>query len=136
MKPWAVRFVVSLQSLILANNVVGDDGVGILCKTLIEKQFKLKTLRLSRCFLTSECIPWLVKVLSDEHCEITNLSLGRNALRDDGVRKLCFALVNEQCNLAALDLSECLLLTHECTTALLEALGSGCCALEKTTPLR
>ncbi len=117
-----------LTELNLSDNFVGDDGVGFLCKTLIEKQFKLKTLYLSRCFLTSECIPWLVKVLSDEHCEITDLSLGDNKLRDDGVRKLCRALLIEQCNLAELDLSRCSL-THECTTALLEALGSGCCGL-------
>ncbi len=119
-----------LTELNLSGNVVGDDGVGILCKTLIEKQFKLKTLCLSRCSLTSECIPWLVKVLSYEHCEITWLSIFGNELRDDGVRKLCRALLNKQCNLATLDLS-CCSLTHECTTALLEALGSGCCALEK-----
>ncbi len=119
-----------LTMLNLSDNVVGDNGVGILCKTLIEKQFKLETLRLSSCSLTSECIPWLVKVLSDKHCEITDLSLDGNELRDDGVRKLCCALLNEQCNLAKLNLYRCSL-THECTTALLEALGSGCCALEK-----
>ncbi len=119
-----------LTQLHLSNNVIGDDGVGILCKTLIEKQFKLKTLCLSGCRLTSEGIPWLVKVLSDEHCEITHLSLSGNKLRNDGVRKLCRALLNEQCNLAKLNLSGCSL-THECTTALLEALGSGCCGLEK-----
>ena len=118
-----------LTELNLSHNVVGDDGVGILCKTLIEKRFKLKTLHLIGCSLTSECIPWLVKVLSDEHCGITDLSLGGNKLQDDGVRKLCFALLNKQCNLATLDLSSCSL-TPECTTALLEALGSGC-ALEK-----
>ena len=117
-----------LTELDLSDNVIGDDVVGFLCKTLIERQFKLKTLSLTRCSLTSECVPWLVKVLSDEHCEMTDLSLAGNVLRDDGVRKLCFALLNEQCNLAALDLS-CCSLTHESTTALLEALGSGC-ALE------
>ena len=117
-----------LTELDLSYIYIGDDGVGILCETLIEKQFKLKTLRLGRCVLTSERIPLLVKVLSAEHCEITDLSLRWNVLLDDGVRKLCCALLNEQCNLATLDLSNCFL-THECTTALLEALGSGCCGL-------
>ena len=117
-----------LTLLDLSYNVIGDDGVGILCEVLVEKQFKLNTLRLFDCFLTSECIPWLVKVLSDEHCEIIDLSLGGNKLRDDGVRKLCCALLNEQCNLVKLNLSRCSL-TDKCTTALLEALGSGCCGL-------
>ncbi len=119
-----------LTQLHLSHNVIGDDGVGILCEALVEKQFKLKTLCLSRCSLTSECIPWLAKVFSDEHCEITHLSLSGNKLRNDGVRKLCRALLIVQRNLAELNLSRCSL-THKCTTALLEALGSGCCGLEK-----
>ena len=119
-----------LTKLDLRRNPVADCGVAILCKTLIEKQFKLNTLNLNDCRLTSECIPSLVKVLSDEHCDIIDLSLGRNEIRDEGVRKLCCALVTKQCSLTELDLSGCLL-THECTTALLEALGSGHCGLTK-----
>ena len=119
-----------LAELDLSDNVIGNEGVGILCEALIEKQFKLKTVNLCHCSLTSECISWLVKVLSDDHCQITDLSLRGNELRDDGIRKLCCAVQNEQCNLAELNLSDCSL-THECTTALLEALGSGCCALKK-----
>jgi Ran GTPase-activating protein (RanGAP) involved in mRNA processing and transport len=125
-----------LTDLSLANNTIGDEGVGMLFEDALTKEHcKLTKLNLSECSLTDQCIPSLCKALQDERCQLTVLSLRYNAISDKGVGMLFEdALTKEHCKLTELSLQQCLL-TDQCIPSLCKALKDAQCVLTRVSLL-
>jgi Ran GTPase-activating protein (RanGAP) involved in mRNA processing and transport len=121
-----------LSVLSLEGNVIGDEGVRMLCTDALRReQCTLISLNLGSCSLTAKCLPPLCEVLQSEHCKLSTLSLEYNIIGDEGVGMLCTdALRREQCKLIELFLGVCEL-TDQCVPLLCEALEDRNCKLGK-----
>ena len=74
-----------LTDLSLANNVIGDEGVRMMCTDALRReQCKLTKLELDNCSLTDECLPLLCETLQDGHCKLNNLDLRENNFTEKG----------------------------------------------------
>ncbi len=119
----------ALSELTVADNVIGDEGVRMLCTDALgREQCTLISLNLCSCSLTANCIPPLCELLQDEHCKLSELSLERNYIGDEGVRMLCHALIQDHCKLRSLVLNYCSL-TSGCMHYLCEVLFGEHCKL-------
>lgn len=96
----------SLIELKLNNNELGDSGVALLCKGLLNPSCKLQKLCLQNCSLTKACCENLRRVLSSKP-SLTELYLGDNTLGPSGVKVLCQGLLDPNCHLEILQLEYC-----------------------------
>nr|XP_020639778.1 ribonuclease inhibitor isoform X2 [Pogona vitticeps] len=96
----------SLTELKLNNNELGDSGVEVLCKGLLNPSCKLQKLWLRNCNLTKACCDNLRSVLSSKP-SLTELHLGDNTLGASGVKVLCQGLLDPNCQLETLQLEYC-----------------------------
>ena len=75
-----------LSTLSLENNVIGDEGVRMLCTdALTREQCKLTELTLQECELTDKCVPLLCEALEDRNCKLDKLSLDFNHVTEKGL---------------------------------------------------
>ena len=87
-----------LSELILSANVIGDDGVRMLCtNALKEEECKLTALSLDYCDLTDKCVPLLCETLQHGNCKLTELALASNEFTEDGKNLLCNVERTECC---------------------------------------
>ena len=78
-----------LSNLDLRCNIIGDDGVKMLCtNALKQKQCKLAKLKLDECGLTDNCVRCLYDTLKNGNCSLVSLSLFSNRFSEDNKRKL------------------------------------------------
>ena len=119
-----------LTVLLLAENDIGDEGVGTLFENaLTNDHCKLTELDLRECSLTEHCIPRMCEALQNESCKLTVLLLWNNNIGDKGVVMLFQdALTKEQCKLTELNLDGCEL-TDRCISTVSEALQDERCRL-------
>ncbi|XP_076420550.1 NACHT, LRR and PYD domains-containing protein 2-like [Peromyscus maniculatus bairdii] len=103
----------ALTHLNLAKNVLGDNGVKVLCESLSYPECKLQTLVLWSCNITSEGCCHLSKMLS-QALSLEHLDLGQNCIRTPGTRFLCEALKEPQSNLKSLWLYGCSMTPNNC----------------------
>ncbi|XP_036056223.1 NACHT, LRR and PYD domains-containing protein 2 [Onychomys torridus] len=103
----------TLTHLNLAKNILGDNGVKVLCESLSYPECKLKTLVLWSCNITSEGCRHLSKMLS-QASSLEHLDLGQNCIRTLGTRILCEALKELQSNLKSLWLCGCFMTPNNC----------------------
>ncbi|XP_052616321.1 NACHT, LRR and PYD domains-containing protein 2 [Peromyscus californicus insignis] len=103
----------ALTHLNLAKNVLGDNGVKVLCESLSYPECKLQTLVLWSCNITSEGCRHLSKMLS-QASSLEHLDLGQNCIRTPGTRFLCEALKEPQSNLKSLWLYGCSMTPNNC----------------------
>ncbi|KAM4846320.1 NACHT, LRR and PYD domains-containing protein 14 [Thomomys bottae] len=97
-----------LTHLCLADNVLGDNGISLICVALIKPQCMLRSLVLRNCCLTplgSGCIA--TSLLQNK--SLTHLDLGSNKLEDEGVRLLWELIRQPHCHLQDLELMGCVL---------------------------
>ncbi|KAG8510164.1 NACHT, LRR and PYD domains-containing protein 13 [Galemys pyrenaicus] len=92
--------------LCLDLNPLGDDGVQLLCASLVQPECALQRLELRLCQLGTSSCGYLAAALPHNR-SLTHLSLGRNRLGDQGVALLCTALGRPGCRLRRLDVSGC-----------------------------
>ncbi|XP_070621835.1 ribonuclease inhibitor isoform X2 [Erythrolamprus reginae] len=109
-----------LIELNLSNNELGDAGVDVLCKGLLNPNCKLQKLWLRNCNLTKACCEKLRSVVSKS--SLTELHLGDNSLGTSGGKALCQGLVDPNCQLESLQLQFC-----DLTKENIEALCSVLC---------
>ncbi|XP_034508589.1 ribonuclease inhibitor-like, partial [Ailuropoda melanoleuca] len=95
-----------LTELNLSNNQLGDAGVDVLCKGLINPSCNLQKLYLRNCNLTKDCCENLRSVLSNKS-SLTELNLGDNSLGTSGGKALCEGLLDPTCQLQSLQLEYC-----------------------------
>ncbi|XP_023685941.1 NLR family CARD domain-containing protein 3-like isoform X2 [Paramormyrops kingsleyae] len=123
----ALASVLALKSshwthLDLSYNDLQDSGLQLLAAGLMNRDCKLKILRLEQCSLTEECCEILASVLNSSHLREVDLSC--NAIKDSGVKQLCTALGGPLCKLETLSLRQSTL-TDTCCEALATALSSN-----------
>uniref|UniRef100_A0A8D0GKP0 Ribonuclease/angiogenin inhibitor 1 n=1 Tax=Sphenodon punctatus TaxID=8508 RepID=A0A8D0GKP0_SPHPU len=109
----------SLTELKLNNNELGDSGVELLCKGLLNPSCNLQKLWLQNCSLTEACCKSLRSVLGTKQ-SLKELHLGDNKLGTSGVKLLCQGLMDPNCKLQKLQLEYC-----ELTPDNLEILSSA-----------
>ncbi|XP_049319141.1 selection and upkeep of intraepithelial T-cells protein 5-like [Astyanax mexicanus] len=109
------------------NRGLGDLGVEKLRYGLMNKNCKLKILRLEGCDLTEGSCEHLAEVLRSENSKLIELNLSKNReLKDLGVEKLHYGLMNKNCKLKILRLEDCDLREKSCAvlTEVLQSLNS------------
>ncbi|KAL1251899.1 hypothetical protein QQF64_019695, partial [Cirrhinus molitorella] len=103
-----------LRKLYLSVNELGDSGVKNLSDLLMNPQFKLEKLHLSKCRITEEQWFILTSALKSNPSHLRELNLSRNELGDSGVKHLSDLLMNPQFKLEKLDLWECRITEKTC----------------------
>ncbi|XP_055001273.1 NACHT, LRR and PYD domains-containing protein 13 [Sorex araneus] len=92
--------------LCLGFNPLQDNGVQLLCASLVLPDCALQRLELWFCQLGAPSGRYLSRALLQNRA-LTCLNLRRNRLGDEGVEDLCVALRGPHCRLQRLDLSAC-----------------------------
>uniref|UniRef100_A0A803TB49 Uncharacterized protein n=1 Tax=Anolis carolinensis TaxID=28377 RepID=A0A803TB49_ANOCA len=92
---------VSLTSLDLSENPLGDCGVTELCQGLLDSHCQLQSLQLHGCHLTAAACEPLSAVLASKP-SLVELNLGGNPLGDPGIHIFCKGMKNPQCGLQRL----------------------------------
>ncbi|XP_053139963.1 ribonuclease inhibitor-like isoform X2 [Hemicordylus capensis] len=118
----------ALTELTLNNNELGDSGVGVLCKGLMDPSSTLQKLWLKNCNLTKACCENLRSVLRAKP-SLIELHLGDNNLGPSGLKVLCEGLLDPNCQLQTLHLEYCEL-SEEVAEALSSALRTKSCLKE------
>ncbi|ROJ49391.1 Ribonuclease inhibitor [Anabarilius grahami] len=113
-----------LRELILSRNNLGVSGVKNLSDLLINSQFKLEKLDLSRCSITEKQCVILTSALKSNPSHLRELNLSENKIGNTGVKHLCDVLKDSHCKLERLRLSNCSV-TEEGYKALASALRSN-----------
>ena len=91
--------------LLAANEGIGDDGLGELCKNALTKEHcKLAKLNLFICSITDKCIPELREALQDEHCVLKELRLSGKKFTEKGRDYLRKVQTHENCKDRGLNL--------------------------------
>lgn len=109
----------ALIELNLSNNELGDSGIDVLCKGLLNPNCSLQKLWLRNCNLTEACCENLTSILKSKP-SLTELHLGDNNLGTSGGKALCQGLLDPNCQLESLQLQYC-----ELTKENIEALSSA-----------
>ncbi|XP_071777201.2 NACHT, LRR and PYD domains-containing protein 12-like [Centroberyx gerrardi] len=95
-----------LRELDLGYNSIRDSGVKKLMEGLVDKDCKLKTLRLQGCGFTSRACVYLASVLCHSP-KLRELDLSGNEIGDDGLLHLANGVKYQGCHLETLKLSQC-----------------------------
>ncbi|XP_059358925.1 NACHT, LRR and PYD domains-containing protein 12-like [Carassius carassius] len=97
------------------NKLLGDSGVKHLSDLLMNTQFKLEKLVLSRCSITEKQCLILTSALKSNPSHLRELNLSWNKLLgDSGVKHLSDLLMNTQFKLEKLDLCGCSITEKQC----------------------
>ncbi|XP_045039370.1 ribonuclease inhibitor isoform X2 [Desmodus rotundus] len=96
----------SLREFSIAGNAVGDEGVRLLCESLLEPCCRLESLWVKSCSLTAACCPHISAMLAQNR-SLQELQLSNNKLEDAGVGELCRGLGQPGVPLRTLWLGDC-----------------------------
>ncbi|XP_077629512.1 ribonuclease inhibitor [Crocuta crocuta] len=103
----------TLRELQLSDNPLGDAGLQLLCKGLLDPQCHLEKLQLEYCNLTAaSCEPLAAALRAQRHFK--ELAVSNNDIGEAGVRALCQGLVDSACQLETLKLENCGLTSASC----------------------
>ncbi|XP_047667168.1 NACHT, LRR and PYD domains-containing protein 12-like isoform X2 [Tachysurus fulvidraco] len=97
----------TVKTLNLFGNNLGDSGVKHLSAGLENPHCKLETLRLFNCGVSDEGCAALTSALRSNSSHLKQLNLSENKLGDSGVRSLSALLENPHCKLETLRLHKC-----------------------------
>ncbi|XP_053544244.1 NACHT, LRR and PYD domains-containing protein 12-like [Ictalurus punctatus] len=114
----------TVKTLDLTGNELGDSGVKSLCAVLENPHCKVETLRLCKCGVSDEGCAALTSALRSNPSHLTELHLSYNKLGDSGVKSLSAVLENPHCKLEILRLYNCGVSDEGCA-ALTSALRSN-----------
>ncbi|XP_047679545.1 ribonuclease inhibitor isoform X2 [Prionailurus viverrinus] len=111
--PDALRSLPTLRELQLSDNPLGDAGLQLLCKGLLDPQCHLEKLQLEYCNLTAaSCEPLAAVLRAWRH--VKELVVSNNDIGEAGVQALCRGLVDSACQLETLKLENCGLTPASC----------------------
>ncbi|XP_053540642.1 uncharacterized protein LOC100526730 isoform X18 [Ictalurus punctatus] len=114
----------TVDTLDLTGNNLGDSGVKRLSALLENPQCKVKNLKLEYCDISGEGCAALTSALRSNPSHLRELDLSRNKLGDSGVKSLSAVLENPLCKLEILRLEDCDVSDEGCA-ALTSALRSN-----------
>ncbi|XP_037018984.2 ribonuclease inhibitor isoform X1 [Artibeus jamaicensis] len=104
----------SLREFSVAGNPVGDEGVRLLCESLLEPHCRLESLWVKSCSLTAACCAHVSAMLA-QNKSLQELQLSNNRLEDAGVGELCRGLSQPGVPLRALWLGDCEVTDKSCS---------------------
>ncbi|XP_032879283.1 NACHT, LRR and PYD domains-containing protein 3-like [Amblyraja radiata] len=113
----------SLTKLNLGENYLGDSGVKVLSRALMDSDCKIQKLSLNNNQLTDSSARDIASTLN-ANISLTQLDLGENTLGDSGVKMLSVALRDSDCNIQELGLS-----SNHLTASFAHALASALSSL-------
>ncbi|XP_053505816.1 NACHT, LRR and PYD domains-containing protein 3-like [Ictalurus furcatus] len=114
----------TVKTLDLTGNELGDSGVKSLCAVLENPHSKVETLRLRGCGVSDEGCAALTSALKSNPSHLRQLDLTSNNVGDSGVKSLSAVLEDPLCNLEILWLYKCGVSDEGCA-ALTSALRSN-----------
>ncbi|XP_053364065.1 NACHT, LRR and PYD domains-containing protein 12-like [Clarias gariepinus] len=114
----------TVKTLDLSNNPLGDSGVKTLSTVLENSHSKVESLRLYKCGISNKGCAALTSALRSNPSHLRELDLSWNNLGDSGVKCLCAILKNPLCKLETLRLWDCGVSDEGCA-ALTSALRSN-----------
>ncbi|XP_053505825.1 NLR family CARD domain-containing protein 3-like isoform X1 [Ictalurus furcatus] len=114
----------TVKTLDLTGNELGDSGVKSLCAVLENPHCKVETLRLYNCGVSDEGCAALTSALRSNPSHLRELDLSCNNVGDSGVKSLSAVLENPLCKLETLRLYNCGVSDEGCA-ALTSALRSN-----------
>ncbi|XP_053544332.1 NLR family CARD domain-containing protein 3-like isoform X2 [Ictalurus punctatus] len=114
----------TVKTLVLSGNELGDSGVKSLCAVLENPHCKVETLRLCNCGVSDEGCAALTSALRSNPSHLRQLDLSYNNVGDSGVKSLSAVLENPHCKLEILKLIGCGVSDEGCA-ALTSALRSN-----------
>ncbi|XP_053544222.1 NACHT, LRR and PYD domains-containing protein 3-like isoform X2 [Ictalurus punctatus] len=97
----------TVKTLDLTGNELGDSGVKSLCAVLENPHCKVETLMLCSCGLSDEGCAALTSALRSNPSHLRQLNLSYNKIGDSGVKSFCAVLENPHCKLERLRLLGC-----------------------------
>nr|XP_019570334.1 PREDICTED: ribonuclease inhibitor isoform X1 [Rhinolophus sinicus] len=111
--PDVLRSLPTLRELYLSYNPLGDAGLQLLCKGLLDPQCHIEKLQVEYCNLTAASCEALAEVLKTKR-DLKELMVNSNELGEAGVRALCQGLAASTCPLESLKLESCGLTSANC----------------------
>ncbi|XP_011235826.2 ribonuclease inhibitor isoform X1 [Ailuropoda melanoleuca] len=109
----ALRAKRHFKELAVSNNELGEAGVRVLCRGLVDSACQLEVLKLENCGLTSASCEDLCGVVASKP-SLQELDLGDNKLGDQGIATLCPRLLHPSCQIRVLWLWDCDITTAGC----------------------
>ncbi|KAM8814437.1 ribonuclease inhibitor isoform 1-T2 [Rhynchonycteris naso] len=105
----------SLKELSVAGNAVGDEGIRLLCESLLDPGCRLEMLWAKSCCLTAACCQQVSAMLAQNRC-LQELQMSNNHLGDKGVEELCQGLSQPGTVLQVLGLVDCEVTDEGCSS--------------------